>query len=240
MASRIGQNAVLAAETWEIRLAGNAVSRLNGSVPARSKPEIVENLLTRLREERSSRLPPCPDTWREHAKKAVHDLLTEVLEQARRKTELAAFSHANQSKAVAYAERILNNSSAAEDAVSNTYLELLQGKTTPAHFFRALKSNARNMLERTAWEVERFEPTERAFNPQYLPGENRIPGGENDEFSVEPASSRLEDQDPLEQLLHREEQRVHEEAVRTALQDPRWRFCKRKKWAQPLLVHVPK
>lgn len=240
MANRIGQTVVVTAEPWEVRLARNAVSRLNGDVPAPAKPQIVEALLARFQKEKTSRLPDGQDTWEAHAHKAVHNLLTEVLEQAQRQAEITAFFHANHGRALAYAESILKNLAAAQDAVSKTYLELLEGKTTTARFFRALKNNARDILRRMSREVERFEPTERVFDPQHLPGEDRMSGGESDEFSLEPASSSLEDQDPLDQLIHREEQAERDQMVQVALKDPRWRFCKRRKWAQPLLAHVPK
>jgi len=240
MANRIGQTVVVAVEPWEARLAKNAVSRLNGDVPAGAKPQIVEALLARLQKEKTSRLPDGQDSWEAHAHKAVQALLMEILEQARRKAEITAFFHANHGRALAYAEAILKNLAAAQDAVSKTYLELLEGKTTTERFFRALKNNARDILRRLSREAERFEPTERVFDPRHLAGEDRMSGGESAEFSLEPASSRLEDQDPLDQLIQREEQEEREQMVQVALKDPRWRFCKRRKWAQPLLAHVSK
>lgn len=240
MANRTGQIVAPSSEALEVRLAKNAVASLNGKVPARAKHQLVEDLLTRLQKEKNSHIPIGQDTWEEHARKVVHDLLMEVVEQVQRKVELTAFFRANHGRALAYAESILNNRSAAQDAVSQTYLEFLNGKTTKPHFFRALKSNARDMLRRMSWETERFEPAERVFNPQHFSGEDRMSGGESDEFSLEPASARLEDQDPLDQLIHREEQVERKKLVRAALQDPRWRFCKRRKWARLLHDNVRK
>lgn len=234
MANGIGQSVVPAVQSWEVRLASKAVSRLNGSLPAGAKAQVVEALLARIRQEQASR--PSVEPTAEDAQKAVHRLLTEVLDEVTLRTELDAFFRANQGKAMAFAESILNNLAAAQDVVSQTYLELLLGKTTPKHFFRALKHNARDMQRQMARDIERFEPVEKVFDPRHLPGEDRMAGGESDEFSVEPGSSRLEDQDPLDQMIASEEQVEHEATVQAAFRHPKWRYCKRKKWARPLLA----
>jgi hypothetical protein len=85
-----------------------------------------------------------------------------------------------------------------------------------------------------------FEPTERAFDPRHLPGEDRMAGGESEEFSVEPASSQPEDQDPLEILIQREEAAARLAMVERAMSDPRWRYVKGRKWARPLVGDVRK
>ncbi|MHB2027049.1 MAG: RNA polymerase sigma factor [Elusimicrobiota bacterium] len=224
---------------WEVQLAQSAVSKLNGHVPSQLKPDVVKALISRLREEKASR-SIAGAAGEDQARESVQRLLAEVLENAKKKAAITAFFRANHGRALAYAESILNNLAAAQDAVSQTCIEFLQGKTTAAHFFRALKWNARDISRRMSRETERFEPTEMVFNPQHLPGEDRVSGGESDEFSLEPASSSLEDQDPLDQLILREDEAERAAMVQAAIKDPRWRFCKRKKWAQPLLAHVPK
>src|SRR5262249_38040551 len=123
---------------------------------------------------------------------------------------------------------------AAQDAVSNTFVELLEGKTTTARFFRALKNNARDIRRRTRSEARRHEPIERVFDPHHFAGEDRMAGGDSEEFSLEPMSIRPEDQDPLEQLICREAEAEREIMVREAQRDPRWRYVRRRQWAAPL------
>jgi DNA-directed RNA polymerase specialized sigma24 family protein len=144
----------------------------------------------------------------------VRGLLKDAEEHVRRES-LKDFYNANHSKAVVFAKLFLGDEDEAKDAVAHTYLKLLTGKTPQNRFFRALKQTCFDRLRRLRREGV-------------------------DTVAIEPISEKLDDQDPLEILVRREDQERFDRMVKTAFNDPRWRFCKRKKWAQPLLAHVPK
>lgn len=222
---------------WEVQLAQSAVSQLNGHVPPQLKPDVVKALVGRLREEKASR-SITGGAWEDHARESVQRLLAEILENAKKKAEITAFFRENNGKALAYAESILGNLAAAQDAVSQTYIEVLEGKASIAHFFRALKCNVRDMKRRLTREAERFEPTEKVFDPHHLPGEDGMSGGTSDEFSIEPASTHPEDQDPLEQLIRAEERKDQDQLIGEALNKARterslW-WIRQKKWGREL------
>lgn len=164
--------------------------------------------------------------------------LIEDAEQIARRESLRDFFNANHSKALVFACAALKDRDAAEDVVSKTYVELLEGRTVPKYFFRALKSNILDCQRRMIREQETFEPTEKTFDPRHAPGEDIMAGGESDEFSLEPSSPRPEDRDPLDILIGREEAAASERELARAREiaenDRRFWWIRQKKWGKQL------
>lgn len=211
----------------DVQLARRAAV-LIGSLRPRQKPEhAVADLLDRLQREKQQREANGLNHWDAHAPRFLGSLVRQArVEKQKRHQEAEAFYKAKRREALRFARVIVGDSAAAEAVTAETYRELLEGGTTSSLFFSALVGNARNYLEGQARRNETFQPFEAA-------GE-----GEGDDiarFVHEPASHHFEDQDPLEILIAREEARTHAALLAEAKKDPRWRFIKRKKWAQPLL-----
>jgi hypothetical protein len=205
---------------------------LIGCLRPRQKPELaVADLLERLQREKQQREARGLNHWDAHAPRFLGSLIRQArAEKRKRHQEAEAFYKAKRREALRFARVIVGDSAGAEAVTAETYRELLEGGTTSSTFFSALVGNARNYLEGQARRNETFQPFEGA-------GE-----GESDDFARyvhEPISHHLEDQDPLEILIAREEQEDRARLVVKAKQDPRWRFVKRKKWARPLLEDVP-
>lgn len=167
----------------------------------------------------------------------VHSLLSQAEESVRRES-LGEFYKANHSKAVVFARTFLNREDEAQDAVGRTYLKLLSGKTTERHFFRALKQTCLDRIRALKREDKLFAPPKEHVSPELL-GLSGCAWGSGDETACEPVSEALDDQDPLDILVRREESAQCQAMVRRAMTDPRWRFVKRKKWARPLVEDVP-
>lgn len=132
-------------------------------------------------------------------------------------------------EAMVFAQAIMDDRFEAEEAVSETFVELLEGRTEPKYFFRALKFNCLNRLG--AVSPERFDDTERDKEfvidcPQ-----------EATEF-LAPRDLPDGKQDPIEVLISRKEYRrlrhLIERARFIATTDRKYRWIKRKDWAKPL------
>jgi DNA-directed RNA polymerase specialized sigma24 family protein len=138
---------------------------------------------------------------------------------------------------VARAAAIIGNPIDAEDAASQTYLEMLREKTDPTkHGYRALRFNALDLRRRNNREARRGDSIERFVSPASLSLEECAWGSEGvNGLVLEPISDKMDDRDPLDILIAREDEREHRAEVRKAMRHPDWRFAKRNKWARPLL-----
>lgn len=159
-------------------------------------------------------------------------LLQEVMEESKRKREISEFIAKVHRRALRFASRFLVRNEACEDAVASAYIKLATGKTTEKYFMRALKHTCLDMKKRMRLEARIFESAEAPRLRNGLVSSH--PGAvANDLDSL--LSPLSEDQDPLEILSRREEYEALQTQLRAAMKDPRWRFMKRKKWAQALL-----
>lgn len=211
-----------------------------GSLQSRRKPEqVVAELLNQLKQEKLDRESRGLNHWDEHAPKFLGGLIRQARTEKRlRHQEAVAFYEAKRREILSFARAIVGDSTGADVVAAETYRELLEGGTTSDRFFMALVGNARNYLARQTYRREMFVTLEEAFGPQGDSPEGSD-GEEGEGLSLEPLSHRHEDQDPLDILIAREDEEERQKLVAAAKRDPRWRFVKRKKWAQPLLEDVP-
>ena len=218
----------------DVQLARRAAV-LIGSLRPRQKPEhAVADLLERLQREKQQREAHGLNHWDAHAPRFLGALVRQArAEKQKRHQEAEAFYKAKRREILSFARAVVGDAPAAEVVAAETYRELLEGGATLSHFFMALAANARNHLARQSYQRERFSSLEESFDA--TAGElHAFEAAEGERASFEPLSHHREDQDPLEILIAREEEQERAQLVAQAKQDPRWRFIKRKKWAQQL------
>ena len=219
----------------DLELARRAATLLTSHLPEKTREQITVDVLGRLETEKLARELKGLNHWTEHAPKALDSILKKIrLEAAARREVLTVFYKVNHGGALAFACAALRDQDEAEDAVSQTYVELLGGKTTPGHFFRALKNNILDRQRNRGRELEKFVPAGEVFEPGLAQGDEF----EENEVSFEPPSTRFEDQDPLDILIAREDQeenrRLIEKAKQIAQQERKFCWIGQKQWGQEL------
>lgn len=189
------------ADSWAVSPAKQAAAEIARNLPEKSTEQIVNALLARLRKKRKK---------------------GDCLRQIKR------FIIVNHGSAVEFARRITRDLSLAEAAVSDTYLELLNGRTTVSLFYRALKMNARDLLEKRAAELRSSESLEglisSAMTQKALSTDETQPQS-LDEMDF--PSPRLEDRDPLDILIARKEQGEYSDELEYAIRNVR---CRGNRW----------
>jgi len=217
-------------------VAGNEVAAwLAENLPQNSPKSIVDGVLGRLQRKKTQRESKGLNHWEEYGPKYLQRLLRRS-EPIRRAHRLTAFIASNHGEAVEFARRITGNLALAEEAVSRTYLEFLSGRTDEARFYHALKMNARNLLESRDRGHRRSESLESLTASVSA---RRFLSGDDTPATVDFPSSRLEDQDPLDILIEREEQRERNDELEHALRvvncrGNRW-ILRRKWWQESAL-----
>ena len=132
-------------------------------------------------------------------------------------------------EAVVFAEAILNDRSEAEDVVSQTFLEFLEGRVESRFFFRVLKFRCLDRLKRLCPEaVGTFDSDDDAVTRPYVAAAElatRLDGAD-------------QGQDPVEVLISRKEYRKLNRLIARAREiaetDRKYRWIQRKEWAKPL------
>lgn len=217
----------------EATRAKNAAAQLAASLPHKSPYEIVEDLLHRLRSKRAMREKKGLNHWEKYYPRYLERLAAKhrVGEPLR---QMVRFIVLNHDQAVEFARRISRDSDLAEDAVSQTYIELLRGRTTVPLYYRALKMNARDLMKCRARELRRFESFD-GFVSAAKPGKFSF----SDEIALDSqeegdlVSGRLDDQNPEDILIAQEEARERSDELDYALVAARYRanrWILRTKW----------
>ncbi len=221
----------------DIELSQRAAALLVHLQPRKDSVKVVHELLGQLEAEKLAREARGLNHWSEHAPKFLSLIVRQARrDKQRRYQEAEAFCKARHSEIVRFAQAIVKDRESAEIVASETYRELLEGGATIPGFFAALVCNARNHLAREAYRRGKFVEIQEALAPNIGTSDNPDAGA--DWLIVEPPSSRLEDQDPLDILIAREEEEERQRMLTAAKKDPRWRYIKRRDWAAPLLGDV--
>lgn len=216
MAPYIGQNnADAAVEDWESQLVAHAVSLQSKYRPSWKPAELVEELLARLRAEKAVRESRNLNHWADHAPRFVAGVLGQARQSyLQRRRDVRNLLRTRHAAIVRVLESVVHDPAAAEAIVSDTYKELIEGRTSLRYFPNAALANARNYLKSRKLDHERFLPLDAADGA---------------------LSQRPDDQDPLGILIQQEEQQETAALVIAAMKDPRWRYIKRLTWAKRLL-----
>lgn len=195
-----------------------------------SRREIPPGLAGRCRQEKPVRGWHESSPWEAYA--------TERAEKSLRETErqytVGWFVRTNHDRAIEFAWRITRDWDLAEQAVSETDLELLTDKTRIQHYYRALKMNARDLLSSREVARARCSSLEVLASPYHEVITRPDGEAQGKVDMVDIPSHRPDDRDPLEILLKREETSQYNRLVQAAMDDSRWRYIKRRGWAQPL------
>lgn len=155
----------------------------------------------------------------------AEERITETAEKllAERRGKVTAYLAANIEGLRQLAWRVTRDAGLAEQAVAQTALELWAGRTREAVCYRALKMNARNLLEKRATNRRREESLEACVS------EPSAKSNGADEYSTDAGeavdfpSPRLEDQDPLDILIARQEQAETNDELEYAVRNVRRR-----------------
>lgn len=227
---QISQEAV--SESWEIRLARSAVAHLGASLSQEVQEELAQQVLKRLLEDKTRRRISNLNHWSEYAPGRVSRLAERAMNE--RNARIAAYLKSHRKAIRELAWRITRSWDLAERAIVQTCMELWEGRTREGVFLRALKMNARDVLALRNLERGRFESLDTARSGPSSSRAELLRDLEVEPDQADFASPRLEDQDPLDILIQREEQAEVDRMVASATKDPRWRYIKRREWATPL------
>lgn len=221
MAPSITQESSTVGTKLEASIAAEAAEKLASSLPDKPIPQIVEDLLTRLRQKRELREKRGLNHWESFCPNYLEKLVTRfrVGDPLR---QIVRFIVVNHSSAVEFATRITCDGDMAETAASRTYIELLKGRTTVGLFYRALKMNARNLLRGRARELKRLESLDGllaapAARQKLSSDEQSFDYSEAIDFS----SMRLEDRDPADVLIARAELQDYSDEIGRAIREVR-------------------
>ncbi len=194
-------------QSREASLAQQAASKLAASLPHKPASEIVEDLIARLQRKRSSRDAAGLNHWESYGP-AYLEKLVKRFQIADPLRQIVGFIVVNHDSAVEFAARVTCDADLAETAVSRTYIELLNGDTTVTLFYRALKMNARDLLKARAREFKRFESLDALVSAARADHALAVDSDTSNACEdIDFPSRRLEDQDPLDILIARQDER---------------------------------
>jgi len=205
----------------EVALAASAAAQLAAALPNKSPQEIVEDLLHRLGHRRTLRDRKGLNHWAEYCPRYLDRLV------ARHRTgdflrEAVRFIIVNHDSAVEFATRITCDADMAETAVSQTYVELLKRRTKVKFFYHALKMNARDLLQARGREMQRFDSLDGLLSAAAR-RQNLSAAETQSDYSeaIDFTSTRLDDQDPLDVLIARQERQERSDELERAIRDVR-------------------
>lgn len=201
--SHVSQEAV--SESWEIQLAKSAVAQIGPDLSQEIQGELAQEVLKRLFADKIRRRIRNLDHWNDYAPSRVSRLAADIMEQ--RNSRIAAYLKSQRKDIQELAWRITRNWDLAEKAITQTCIELWEGRTREDVFLRALKMNGRDLLEKRATELRH------ACSLKCLlaaTGTRKVqtsePSLQESRDAIDVLSHRPEDQDPLDILIARQEQ----------------------------------
>lgn len=159
-------------------------------LPDKKPQQVVEDLLERLSNVKRRRELRGLNHWGEFAPAYLQQLAER--HERLRVCAIEAFFRAQRPKALALAQHWLGDRLEAEDAVADSFLRLLSGKTGPNHFYRIL------------WLVCVDRMRARASAAKVLVRRFDIRMDGETEVLAEPACLDIGGGDPLEILIHQE------------------------------------
>lgn len=147
-------NAV-AAQSVQLDVLTRRTAALIGFSRPRCKPEeVVGEVLDHLGRIKLRRELKGLNHWEEFAPAHLQKIVARL--ESRRRLRIEEFYRENHARAMAFARSFLKNLEDAEDAVSEAYVKLLAGETSPEHFMRTLKQIVLNRLTRSKIEARLF------------------------------------------------------------------------------------
>ena len=199
-------SAAPAGESWEAELAQKFAEEHAKAIPGRTPKEIADQLLSRLREKKKLRASQNLNHWPDYAPEYLMRLVRWLSHE--RKKQIETFIQRNSTGAYTLSLAITDDSFRADWVVSETNLELWDGRLREELYFLGVKRNARNFMEKLAYEQEHFLPLEGGFVQEDADENEPLP---MDEACAEPGSTLGLETDPVGTLIKAEDDAELEE-----------------------------
>lgn len=209
-------------------LAEKAAGYLAHELAKKTRAQIVEELLSRMREEKASRDARGLNHWEEHGPTFLARVVTARWAAHRR--AVGAYIAANHERLVGLSFRVTQDKELARRATGKTYIELLEGKARIDGAEYAVIMNSRDELRLRKCERRKMRSIE-----ELRPHADFAGGFEAELDPVDFPSERREDRDPLELLIEKEELDAAKAVVKN---DWRYRWIKQKEWGRALELHA--
>ncbi len=226
-------SAAPAEESWDAALAQKIAMEHAKAIPGRTPKEIADQLLSRLREKKKFRASRNLNHWPDYAPEYLMRLARWLAQE--RKKQIETFIQRTSTGAYSLALAITEDSFRADWVVSETNLELWDGRLREELYFLGVKRNARNFMEKLAYEQERFLPLEGGFVQEEADENEPLA---MDEACAEPGSTLGLETDPVGTLIKAEDDAELETQVSLAMKlagtSRKHRWILRKSWSKPL------
>lgn len=193
-------------QTREIRLARTAISRLAPGFTRELRQSLICELLGRLSADKRRRQARNLNHWDDYAKTRTRTLAEELL--AERAERITAHMKATWDRWDELAWRVTRSAALVDQAIAKTTWELWEGRTHEEVSSRALLMNARDLLESRRAGSRRAESLDSMV---------AVAGGRGE--SLDFPSHRLDDKDPLDILIAREEQKETDDELTYAIEN---------------------
>lgn len=223
--------AVTAEESWEAKLAGQ-VARVHATkIPGRTPKEIADELLARLLAKKQFRQVHNLNHWENYAPDYLLRLARWMAHE--RKKAIEAFIQNNTVGAYSLAFAVTDDSFRADWVVSDTNLELWDGRLREEFYFLAIKRNALDFMEKLGYEEEHFPPLEGGFVRE---GEDEDEPLRADEIGAEPGAALGLETDPLGTLIKQEDEaeiaKLLRVAKKIARKSRKYWWLRQKQWGR--------
>jgi hypothetical protein len=230
-------SAALAEEIWEARLAATTADEHAKEIPGRTPAEIADQLLSRLLEKKKFRAAHNLNHWPNYAPEYLMRLVRWLAHE--RKKQIEAFIQRNSTAGYTLALAVTDNPSHADWIVSDTNLELWDGRLREECYLLGIKGNARNFMEKLANDEKHFLPLEGGFVQEGADEDEPLAA---DEAAAEPGSALGLKTDPLGTLIKAEDDAELAaqvaQAIAIARTDRKYWWIRQKMWGKALGIGV--
>lgn len=225
--------AIAAVPSWEAALADKIARDHAKDIPGRTPREIADALLARLLEKKAFRGARNLNHWPQYAPEYLVRLARWMAHE--RKKEIELFIQRSSVGAYSLALAVTDDSFRADWIVSDTNLELWDGRLREEFYFLAVKRNALDFMEKLGRELETFEALEGSFVQE---AEDEDEPLSPDEPGPEPGTVLGQEADPPGTLIQAAEDADFEEQVSQAMKIARssrkyW-WIRQKRWGKAL------
>lgn len=225
------------AESWEVKLARSAASRLRESIPHKTSRQLADELLQRLLEKRGSREAQNLNHWSEYAPGYLDKLVRSLANaEAWRRRKIAAFFEANYERAGAFARRFLSAPEEIEEVVGTAFELLQAGRVDFKNFYPKLRDLCVNRLRRMEVERGLFVSLDGLIQDARRAEESL----DDDLPGAAATAPKCWEQDPLSQLMDRRNRRAKPLMVGRAKKSPKMRRARRAQWVAEIENPRPK
>ncbi len=224
---------VPAASGWEATLAQKVAEEHAKDIPGRTPKEVADQLLSRLLEKKKFRASQNLNHWPDYAPEYLMRLVRWMAHE--RKKQIETFIQSNSIGAFTLARAVTDDSFRADWIVSDTNLELWDGRLREELYFLAIKRNALNFMEKLGYEQEHFIPLEGGFVQEDADEDEPLAA---EEAGAEPGSTLGLETDPLGTLIKAEDEAALRKTIaiakKIASADRKHWWIRQKHWGKAM------